>query len=244
MDSTAIRGSLGLLAAGVYDKKPEKGKRMLQVASEQTDRLVRLINDILDLQRLESGKMKLIMQACDATTLMQQSAETMRASAEASQIQIIVLPTQTQVWAAPDSIIQTFTNLLSNAIKFSPVDGKIWLSAELKQAEDRGQRAEGEDDSERVSGRDGKHSPPFVHPYVLFSVKHQGRGIPADKLELIFERFQQVDTSDSRDKGGTGLGLTICQRIIEQHGGTIWAESVVGAGSTFYFTLPLTRNEG
>jgi PAS domain S-box-containing protein len=176
---TAIRGSLGLLAAGVYNKKPEKGKRMLQVASEQTDRLVRLINDILDLQRLESDKMKLAMQVCDAATLMQQSVETMRASAEANQIQLIVLPTQVQVWAAPDSIIQTLTNLLSNAIKFSPTGGKIWLSAELRnKTEERakekaeGKRMKAEEEAESRRQKDETLSippsplPPSPHPHL------------------------------------------------------------------------------
>ncbi|PSB06774.1 hypothetical protein C7B76_29110, partial [filamentous cyanobacterium CCP2] len=76
-------------------------------------------------------------------------------------------------------------------------------------------------------------------PYILFSIKDQGRGIPQDKLEIIFEQFQQVDVSDSRKKGGTGLGLVICKNIVQQHGGQIWAESRLGQESTFYFTLPL-----
>jgi signal transduction histidine kinase len=76
-------------------------------------------------------------------------------------------------------------------------------------------------------------------PSLLFSVKDQGRGIPPEKLECIFERFQQADASDSREKSGTGLGLTICQKIIQQHGGQIWVESTLGEGSTFYFTLPV-----
>ena len=75
-------------------------------------------------------------------------------------------------------------------------------------------------------------------PYVTFEVKDRGQGIPANQLETIFERFEQVDSSDSRKKGGTGLGLTICRQIVEEHGGKIWAESCVGEGSTFYFTLP------
>jgi CheY-like chemotaxis protein len=105
--------------------------------------------------------------------------------------------------------MQMLTNLLSNAIKFSPAGTTVWLSAE----------------------RWGEQ--------LLVQVKDQGRGIPAEKLESIFERFQQVDVSDSRDKGGTGLGLAICRSIVHQHGGRIWAESTFGHGSTFSFTLPV-----
>nr|WP_263971645.1 ATP-binding protein [Leptolyngbya ohadii] len=78
---------------------------------------------------------------------------------------------------------------------------------------------------------------------MLFSVKDQGRGIPAEKLELIFGRFQQVDSSDSREKGGTGLGLAICKNIVQQHGGHIWVESKLNQGSIFYFTLPMRSED-
>lgn len=226
---TAIRGSLGLLAAGVYAHKPEKGQRMLQVAAQQSDRLVRLVNDILDLQRLESGKAKLVMQPCNAAMLIQQSVETMRPSADQNQIQLIVKPASVQVWAAPDSIIQTLTNLLSNAIKFSHPGSQIWLAVEVRGAEATPSTIHASQPTD----------PDRPTPYALFSIQDQGRGIPIDKLETVFERFQQVDTSDAREKGGTGLGLAICRKIIEQHEGTIWVESVLGQGSTFYFTLPL-----
>jgi signal transduction histidine kinase len=99
------------------------------------------------------------------------------------------------------------TNLISNAIKFSPDGATVWLGADARGEE------------------------------IVFAVRDEGRGVPPDKLELIFERFQQVDSSDAREKGGTGLGLAICRSIVEQHGGRIWAESV-GDGSTFQFTLP------
>lgn len=215
---TAIRGSLGLLAAGVYHNKPEKGKEMLEIAAQQTDRLVRLVNDILDLQRLESGKIQLMMQSCDAAALIEQSVNVMRGNAEANQITISVNAMAIQVWASADTIVQTLTNLLSNAIKFSPANSKISISVEAIDSA-------------------GKN------PNALFQVKDCGRGIPADKIETIFERFQQVDASDARQKGGTGLGLAICRRIIEQHRGKIWAESVLGEGSCFYFTLPLAPSE-
>lgn len=221
---TAIRGSLGLLANGIYDNKPEKGKKMLQLAADQTERLVRLVNDILDLGRLESGKVSLVMQSCEAKLLMMQSADAVRSIAEQHQITISVEPFTAQVWASPDSIIQTLTNLLSNAIKFSPPRSTIWLSAKLTSTAGkyRGDR----DESDFCT-------------HVLFIVKDQGCGIPTDKIETIFRQFQQVDAADSRRKGGTGLGLSICRNIVEQHGGYIWAESVVGVGSSFYFTLPL-----
>jgi PAS domain S-box-containing protein len=206
---TGIRGSLGLLAMGIYDNKPEKAKRMVEIALTDSERLVRLVNDILDLERLDSGTVTLGKEVCDAVALIQQSVDAMQALADSAAIALCVSPVSAQVWAAPDSIIQTLTNLLSNAIKFSPSSTAITLSVQPQS------------------------------DHVLFQVKDQGRGIPADKLEAIFGRFQQVDVSDSRSKGGTGLGLAICQSIVQQHGGHIWAESTLGEGSTFYFTLPV-----
>ncbi|NER31148.1 MAG: ATP-binding protein, partial [Symploca sp. SIO1C4] len=117
------------------------------------------------------------------------------------------------IWADPDKVVQILTNLLSNGIKFSPPQSKVWLAVEAKGKE------------------------------VLFTVKDQGRGIPAEKLESVFERFQQVDVSDSRSKGGTGLGLAICRKIVQEHGGCIWVESELAQGSTFYFTLPRSNEQ-
>ncbi len=205
---TSIRGSLGLLATGILNNQPQRVKRLIEIASIDTERLVRLVNDILDLERLESGKIILVKESCDVDTLMRQSIEVMRSLAEQENIILSIYPVSAQVWAAPDSIIQVLANLVGNAIKFSPAHSAITIFAERK------------DD------------------WVLFQVKDQGRGIPSDKLEKIFGRFQQVDASDSRSKGGTGLGLAICQSIVEQHGGRIWVESVLGSGSIFYFTLP------
>ncbi|MGI0492968.1 ATP-binding protein [Alkalinema pantanalense CENA528] len=257
---TAIRGSLGLLANGVYDQKPQRGKRMLQIASTQTDRLVRLVNDILDLGRLESGRVTLAKQPCSVLTLMLQSVDAMRVEAEQNGITLSFIPLNLDVWADPDSIIQTLTNLISNAIKFSKPNSTVWITAELIEDKNTNRQREIPVPSHRTtqkpptsptssqplkSSESASHSgnaafpPQLQPPYILFQVKDQGRGIPADKLESIFGQFQQVDASDSRKKGGTGLGLAICRSIIQQHGGRIWADSVLGEGSTFYFTLLL-----
>jgi PAS domain S-box-containing protein len=206
---TAIRGFLGLLDTGIYNNKPDRAKHMIEQALTNSDRLVRLVNDILDLERLSSGRAQFVMETCDAENLLRQAAAGVQSIADQAMITLAVVSTTAQVWADPDSIIQTLTNLLSNAIKFSPANSVVTLSAQT-EAE-----------------------------WVRFSVSDQGRGIPADKLETIFGRFQQVDVSDSRQKGGTGLGLAICQSIVQQHGGNIWVESSFGEGSTFYFTLPL-----
>ncbi|MEZ2227740.1 MAG: PAS domain S-box protein [Microcoleus sp.] len=210
---TAIQMSLGLIQTGIYDKKPEKARRMIEIALLDTHRLVNLVNDILDLERIDSGRVVLEKTVCKAADLMQQAIERIQAIATQEQITLTFTPTDVEVWAAPDTIIQTLTNLLGNALKFSPAQSTIHLSAEIQT------------------------------DFVLFQVCDRGRGIPADQLELIFGRFQQVDASDSREKGGTGLGLSICQSIIERHGGKIWAESSLGEGSTFFFTLPLPTIE-
>ncbi len=224
---TSIRGALGLIAGGVYDKKPEKMKEMIAIAARQSDRLVRLVSDILDLRRLESGQVHFNRKQWEAAELLQQSADAMRGQADQHQIRLVVEATTAEVWADGDTVIQTLTNLLSNAIKFSPAESTIWLRAAIV--------AEAE-----AIAQLPPHPASTSRPLVLFAVQDQGRGIPAAQLESIFGQFQQVDASDSREKGGTGLGLAICRTIVEHQGGKIWVESELGVGSTFYFTLPLS----
>ncbi|PZO42369.1 MAG: diguanylate cyclase [Pseudanabaena frigida] len=207
---TSLHSALKILATGRLGNLSNDGQQMLEIADDNTERLVRLVNNVLDLQRIESGEVKMEKQIIKAETLMIQATEAMQPMAQQHGVVLAVKPMDIEILVDSDYIVQALTNLLSNAIKFSSPDGTVWLSAEnLPNAE------------------------------VLFSVRDEGQGIPSDKLESIFERFQQVDSSDSRRKGGTGLGLTICRKIIEQHEGKIWAESTLGKGSTFAFTLPL-----
>ncbi|MEH2205619.1 MAG: response regulator [Nostoc sp.] len=208
---TSIHGSLGMLASGLLPTDSEQGKRLLQIATDSSERLVRLINDILDIERIESGKAKMEPEICNIVDLIVQAVNVMQPLADKAGVKVSVSALSGQVLADCDRIVQTLTNLLSNAIKFSSAGSTVWLGAQHQGNE------------------------------VLLTVKDTGRGIPTDKLESIFERFQQVDSSDSRNHDGTGLGLAICKSIMQQHGGRIWAESVLGEGSTFYITLPLFR---
>jgi len=127
---TSIHGSLGMLKSGLLDPNSERGKRLLEIAEDSTDRLVRLINDILDIERIESGKVTMEKQACDPADLMTETVDVMQAMAQRYGVNLSVSPVSVQIWADPDRIIQTLTNLLSNAIKFSPQGGTVWLTAE------------------------------------------------------------------------------------------------------------------
>ena len=206
---TSIRGSLGLLAAGLLGKISGKAKHMLEVATNNTDRLVRLLNDILDIQRMEAGRIQMVPTVCDARELMESVGESMQPMAEEAGVTLQVDSASAPLWADHDRIIQVLTNLISNAIKFSSAGGTVRLLAQSRGDE------------------------------ILFQVCDEGRGIPSHKQEVIFDRFQQVDVSDARVKGGAGLGLAISRKIVEEHGGRIWVESAPGQGSTFSFTLPL-----
>ena len=206
---TAIRGSLRLVGGGVTGPLPARAQRMVEIAVSNTDRLVRLINDILDIERIESGAVMMEPEALEASELIEQAAATFELAAAEAEVELSVSCAPAQVWADRDRVLQTLINLLSNALKFSPRGTTVRLTAESR----------------------GDH--------VVLRVADQGRGIPADRLVSVFHRFEQVDSSDSRAKGGTGLGLAICRSIVEQHGGDIWVESELGTGSTFSFTLPL-----
>ena len=205
---TSIRGALGLLASGILGQMNEKSTNLLRIALTNSDRLVRLINDILDLERIQSGKEPLAFRPVQLANIVRQAIEGMQTVAESAGVQLIHDKTQLEITADPDRLLQVVTNLLSNAIKFSPPDSTV--SVMLRPG---------------VSG-------------VTLSVIDQGRGIPAEKLEAIFGRFQQVDASDSRQKGGSGLGLAICRTIVQQHTGRIWAERNSVRGATFRVFLP------
>jgi PAS domain S-box-containing protein len=206
---TSIRGALGLLVSGLLGPTAEKAQRMLEIAVTNTDRLVRLINDILDLERIGSGKVELARGAVDASSVMMQAIEGLQSMADVGGVRLVLQPVSAALWGDSDRIIQTLTNLLGNAIKFSPPDTTVTLSGMALEAE-------------------------FV-----FCVADEGRGVPEEKLGTIFERFSQVDASDSRDKGGSGLGLAICRSIVNAQGGRIWAEANEPKGSRFQFTMPL-----
>lgn len=236
---TAIQGALALLGAGVYANRPEKARRMLDIAINNSDRLVRLVDDILSFERLESGKVQLEKESCQVATLMYQAIDSVQPLADRSGITIALTPINLTLWAAPDALVQVLTNLLSNAIKFSHPGGTVWLRAEEWAS---GWVGEWTSNGVRSPTHLPISSPTYPPTHLLLTVRDHGRGIPAEKLELIFDQFQQVDASDSRQRGGTGLGLAICKRIVQQHQGRIWAESQLGQGSTFFVQLPLTGN--
>lgn len=211
---TSIRGSLGLLASGSVGELTDRGQRMIDIAVSNTDRLVRLLNDILDLERMDSGRSSLDLQHCRIGDVVEGSLSVMGSMADETGVTLEVERAEGELLADPDRLTQMLTNLLSNAIKFSPEGSTVSVEAV-------------QDD------------------WVLHgSVRDQGQGIPPDKLEQVFDRFQQVDASASRKRGGTGLGLSICRSIVERHGGAIWAESEPDAGTTVRFSLPALCGPG
>jgi PAS domain S-box-containing protein len=205
---TSLRAALGLVTSGALDKRPEKIPQMLEIALGNCDRLVRLVNDIVDFERIGNGSLPLHQSEWNAIDLLRRAMDQERATALRAGLTFRIDAQPVDVWVDGDRILQVLGNLIRNAIKFSEKGGEIRIGA----------RATGEKE-------------------VTFEVQDQGQGIPAEKLDLIFDRFQQADASDSRLQGGTGLGLALCRGIINQHGGRIWAKSNPGSGSTFYFTV-------
>jgi PAS domain S-box-containing protein len=205
---TSVRGALGLLQGGLLADSPPKAQRMIAIAVESTDRLIRLINDILDIERITAGNIATRRRECSAADLVDRAVREMRGLALQAGVTVTKGLSTGRLDADPDQIVQTLTNLLSNAIKFSSLGDTVRIAA--------------------VEDADT----------VLFTVSDEGRGIPGDELEAVFGRFAQIDSADTRENDGTGLGLAICRGIVELHGGRIWAESVLGQGSAFKFTLP------
>jgi signal transduction histidine kinase len=205
---TSIRGSLGLMAGGALGEMPEAAQRMLTIAVANTDRLVRLINDILDIESIQSSETVMEMQPLAAGELAEEALREMEGMACDAGVRLEASIAAVAIAGHRDRLIQTLVNLIGNAIKFAPAGSLVRVSVRR------------EDDE------------------AVFRVEDRGRGIPPEKLEDIFRAFEQVDASDTREKGGTGLGLAIARSIVHRHGGRIWAQSAVGEGSTFVVAIP------
>jgi PAS domain S-box-containing protein len=219
---TSLRASLGLIQSGALDKRPEKQRQMVEMAIGNCDRLTRLVNDILDFDGAEKRRLPLNREPVEAIDLLRRAADVAHGAATQARMEFRIDAKASPVFADSERVMRVLNELVTNAIKFSPPGTTIQLSAQDTAGSGPGDSASGAKE-------------------VCFTVADQGRGIAQEKLERIFEPFQQGDASDSRALGGTGLGLALCRSIVEQHDGRIWAESEVGRGSRFLFTLPAVR---
>lgn len=206
---TSIRGSLGLIDGGLMGQISPEAKRMISIAVESSERLMRLINDLLDVERIESGRRTLNLSSTPLNVLLADAVTVMQPIADVRSVDIEFDAPSEMVLVDRDRILQVLTNLIQNAIKFSDPGSSIHLLAE-------------KDDS-----------------HLTVTIRDEGHGIPASHIDAIFEPFHQVDVSDSGPSSGSGLGLAICKEIVEAHGGTIWAERGVEQGAVFRFRIPI-----
>ena len=205
---TSLRGALGLLAAGALGNLPPEAGNAVEIAQRSILRLVSLVNDILDIERLEHGRLSLQLASHSLATLLARSVEEVSPIAREAGIALDAGHPQGVVVGDGDRLVQVIVNLLSNALKFSPRGSAVRLRA--------------------WETPDG----------VEVQVEDQGRGVPPSQREVIFDRFRQVEIADSAGQRGAGLGLAIARSIVEMHGGRIGVESEPGKGSTFWFRIP------
>ncbi len=207
---TSIRGSLGLIAGGIAGPLPPAAQGLVDIAKNNCERLIRLINDILDIEKIESGQMRLALQTVALQPLLQQAMAANEGFAAQHDVSLRLQAPDAPVLVHVDTdrLTQVFTNLLSNAVKFSPRAGVVEIT---------------------LSGRAER---------VRVEVRDHGPGIPKEFRQRIFQKFSQADSSDTRQKGGTGLGLSISKAIVEKMGGSIGFGHPQGGGATFFFELP------
>ena len=207
---TSIFGALGLVSGGAAGPVPQRLRPMLDMAYNNSNRLVRLINDVLDIEKFEAGKMEFDMRPIEAIALVEEGLEANKGFADEQGVDFILkeaLP-GTRVLGDYDRLMQVMANLLSNAVKYSPQGDTVEIAVTCCER------------------------------FLRVEIHDNGPGIPAQYRESVFEKFSQVDATDSRNASGTGLGLSICKAIVAKHGGDIGVDEGTRNGTTLYFTLP------
>jgi signal transduction histidine kinase len=210
---TSIKGSLSLLNSGVVGQFNEGALNLMNIALNETDRLIRLINELLDLAKIEAKRFPLNLSWHSANSIVTTTLDGLQGFAKTARVHLELVDDGVtyDINADQDRIQQVLTNFLSNAIKYSPVDGTVKVVISVAEQ------------------------------HLKFEVVDQGKGIAPEDQELIFEKFRQATSPENPLVKGTGLGLAIAKALIEQHGGGIGVRSAPGQGSTFYFTLPQWR---
>lgn len=209
---SSVQGTLALISEGAYGDISEKGIERVKKAEDNLDRLIKLIGELLDIDKIESGMFQLDQEMSSLLKLARVAAESVVSVADKKKIDITFPEDDVDAFVDRERIVQVLINLLSNAIKFSPEHSQIRITFQV------------------------------TNNFCNVSIKDHGRGIPPELVGAIFDRFTQVQKNDSRGGRGSGLGLAICKALVESHGGHIGVESELGKGSTFWFTCPLSEN--
>lgn len=207
---TSIKGALGMINSGILGALPDKAKRMVELAHNNTERLILLVNDLLDMEKIQAGKIDLKLEKVNLTAIVKESVTMNQTYATNLKVSLVLQDTPPDYFVVADAsrMLQVMANLISNAAKYSPAGDEVRINI----CEDDG--------------------------FIQVSVSDNGCGIPVEYHSKIFQKFSQLDASDSRQKGGTGLGLNITKAIVEHHGGRIDFVSEVNKGTTFFFKLP------
>ena len=210
---TSIRGALGLVLGKASAGMSDKARQLLQTANRNSERLTLLINDILDLEKIESGRLEFEFKPIDLVKVTRQAIAANEGYGDQHQVRLrlAALPETASIHGDEHRLLQVFANLISNAVKYSPKQGDVEISIEVRDKRFR------------------------------VTVKDHGRGIPEAFRTRMFQRFAQADSSDTREKGGTGLGLSISKAIVEKHDGDIGYVTEEGVGTEFFFEVPEWR---
>jgi signal transduction histidine kinase len=206
-----VKGYVDNLLDGVAGPLTDKPRHYIGRVRDNTERLNRMVSDLLDLTRIEAGKIELIQQALPVAELIGEAFDGLRHVADQRRVRVVAdVATSPSVWADPDRVHQVLTNLLANAIKFSPPGGDVSVMVR-----------------------------PEPGGVVRVAVTDTGPGIPPGERERVFDKFYQVGRVGAERPSGTGLGLTIARHLVELHGGRIWVEEAPGGGATFILLLPV-----
>jgi len=213
---TSIYGGLKMVLAGVAGELPDKIHKLVALAFNNSERLNLLINDLLDIQKIEAGQMLFKFQPVDVLALVRRAIDENTGYAEKFKVSYSfadkAVPQGLMINGDENRLCQVLANFLSNAVKYSEPEEVIEIRVEM------------------------------TTPWITFSVTDHGTGIPKDFQPKVFEKFAQADSSDTRKRGGTGLGLSVCKALVESHNGEIGFKTKLGEGTTFFFRLPMMKN--